>query len=142
MKGIFALLLVVLYLSSALGLDFNIHYCGGKFDSIAFASSDNAGCKCADRNFGYKPGINKKVHSCCRDLHVHSGFSQPFENEIVHEHSAISRIKPFPLFLARKSELIHGLSSGHLPLKGYLFGPVGIAKTEKKRFLTIRVLRL
>lgn len=81
MKRALSIFILCAYLSSALGIDLNVHFCAGKFDSIAFASDNNKGCKCSGESFAYKPGLNKKVKTCCKDLHVHCSFASAFENE-------------------------------------------------------------
>lgn len=80
---------MVFYLFSALGIDMNIHFCAGKFDSILFASHENEGCKCSSGS-EFKPlGIYKKVKSCCKDLHIHCALDSSHHSEEEYENKDV-----------------------------------------------------
>lgn len=137
MKRLVSIFILCAYLSSALGLDFNVHFCAGKFDSIAFVSAENKGCKCIGEDFFYKPGLNKKIKSCCKDVHVHCSFNTSFENE---SSSVIET--------ANHAVLLRHFN-GYLPLEKYpfvkseVYSELDFIQLRKiSIFLSNRVLRL
>jgi hypothetical protein len=58
MKNLRLILLVAVYLISAVGVNLFVHYCGGKVSSVSIAISHNDACGCDNK---------KMKKDCCKD---------------------------------------------------------------------------
>lgn len=64
MKKLTTLFVLVIYMASAVGFTFSLHYCGGKFKEVCFTSDTEKNC-C---------GSKEKSHGCCNDKVISAKF--------------------------------------------------------------------
>lgn len=61
MKKILAILLLIPYLITAIGLNLSLHHCGGEITSVSFGIEHGSDCPC---------GSKEMKKDCCDDEHV------------------------------------------------------------------------
>lgn len=66
MRRLFSILLLVVYTTLICGFTLNLHYCGGKLDSVALSLSEKHSCSCGSKTM-------KK--NCCKNKTIHCKFN-------------------------------------------------------------------
>jgi hypothetical protein len=86
--------------------------------------------------------IYKKVHSCCKDVHVHTGFLSYFENEKIWASDVANSSCEF-LHARLKTHSYYQVSSfGNSHFNFYPDGFLAKKRSRTPKFIFIRVLRL
>lgn len=137
MKRFFAIILLILYTISTVGLSAQMHYCGGEISSITINSNyENSSCGCEESSDTCSDETDKD--DCCTNTKISS-------NPLDSQQTAISPSLPvitikfdYSSYIPSNLEILHSIS--HFVFSDYSHAPPDHSSIKSPRFLQLRLL--